>query len=82
MSDVRKEVNFCKKTSIPILGVFENMRGFVCPCCKTESAIFSASTGGAQKLCTDFDLQLIGSVPLDPSINSLCDQGIYIGDLE
>ena len=31
--DVRKEINFCKKTKIPILGVVENMAGFVCPCC-------------------------------------------------
>ena len=70
---MRKEINFCRKTNIPILGVIENMRGFICPCCKTESAIFAASTGGAQKLCLDLGLDLIGSVPLDPTINSLCD---------
>ncbi len=34
MMDVRKELNFCKKTSINVLGVVENMSGFVCPCCK------------------------------------------------
>jgi Mrp family chromosome partitioning ATPase len=32
--DVRKEINFCKKVDIPVLGVVENMSGFVCPNCK------------------------------------------------
>ncbi len=32
--DVRKEINFCKKVGIPIIGVVENMSGFVCPKCK------------------------------------------------
>ncbi len=36
MMDVRKEINFCKKTSIAVLGVVENMSGFVCPCCQVR----------------------------------------------
>jgi len=32
--DVRKEINFCKKVRMPIIGVVENMSGFVCPKCK------------------------------------------------
>tara|TARA_B110000503_G_C6815347_1_gene276693 strand:- start:368 stop:511 length:144 start_codon:yes stop_codon:yes gene_type:complete len=47
LSDVRKEINFCRKTNTNILGVVENMRGFICPCCSTETAIFAANTGGA-----------------------------------
>lgn len=31
--DVKKEINFCKKTKIPILGIVENMKDFICPCC-------------------------------------------------
>ena len=34
--DVRKEINFCKKVNLPILGVVENMSGFVCPKCKVR----------------------------------------------
>ena len=34
MLDVRKEINFCKKVKMPIIGVVENMSGFVCPKCK------------------------------------------------
>ena len=36
MADVRKELNFCKKVHLPVLGVVENMSGFVCPCCKVR----------------------------------------------
>jgi Mrp family chromosome partitioning ATPase len=51
LSDVRKEINFCKKTEIPIIGVVENMSGFVCPGCACESQIFPPVTGGAAKMC-------------------------------
>jgi Mrp family chromosome partitioning ATPase len=33
IADVRKEISFCKKVKLPILGVVENMSGFVCPHC-------------------------------------------------
>lgn len=33
LADVRKELNFCRKVGLPILGVVENMSGFVCPHC-------------------------------------------------
>ena len=36
LMDVRKEINFCKKVNLPILGVVENMSGFVCPNCKVS----------------------------------------------
>jgi Mrp family chromosome partitioning ATPase len=32
--DVRKEITFCKKVNINIIGVVENMSGFICPNCK------------------------------------------------
>lgn len=34
--DVRKEINFCKKVNLPVIGVVENMSGFVCPKCKVR----------------------------------------------
>lgn len=33
LDDVRKELSFCRKTNIPILGIVENMSGYVCPNC-------------------------------------------------
>ena len=64
--DVRKEINFCKKTKTNVLGVIENMSGFVCPGCKCESQIFPPVTGGAEKMCKDMNVPLIAQVPLEP----------------
>eukprot|EP01089_Gocevia_fonbrunei_P001824 TRINITY_DN11744_c0_g2_i1.p1 TRINITY_DN11744_c0_g2~~TRINITY_DN11744_c0_g2_i1.p1 ORF type:complete len:318 (-),score=70.86 TRINITY_DN11744_c0_g2_i1:245-1198(-) len=75
LADVRKEVNFCKKIDLPILGVVENMSGFVCPKCKTETQIFMPSTGGAEKMCKDMGLDFLGKVPLDPTLARACDEG-------
>ena len=36
LQDVRKEINFCRKVNLPVLGVVENMSGFVCPKCKVR----------------------------------------------
>ena len=73
--DVRKEIDFCRKAGIKILGVVENMSGFVCPKCTNESQIFKASTGGAQRLAKDARVPYLGAVPLDPRIGMSCDYG-------
>jgi Mrp family chromosome partitioning ATPase len=39
------------KTKIPIIGVIENMSGFICPNCKCQGELFNASSGGATKMC-------------------------------
>jgi Mrp family chromosome partitioning ATPase len=75
LSDVRKEINFCKKVGIPILGVIENMSGFVCRKCGTETKIFFPSTGGAQKMCEELGVRFLGAVPIDPLIARNCDEG-------
>lgn len=61
---------------MPIVGVVENMNGFVCPKCKTKSDIFPASTGGARQMCTDMDVPFIGALPIDPQLTKACDQGL------
>lgn len=73
--DVRKEIDFCRKAKIPILGLVENMSGFVCPNCNTESRIFKATTGGGRRLAEELDLRFLGSVPLDPRVGMACDFG-------
>ncbi|KAJ2741556.1 cytosolic Fe-S cluster assembly factor nbp35 [Coemansia sp. BCRC 34301] len=75
LQDVRKEIDFCRKARVPVLGVVENMAGFVCPSCQKESQIFVPTTGGAQALCDDLGIPLLGSVPLDPRIGRACDYG-------
>ncbi|GFU94222.1 cytosolic Fe-S cluster assembly factor NUBP2 homolog [Trichonephila clavipes] len=64
VSDVMREITFCKKGSLPILGIIENMSGFVCPNCSECSAVFSK--GGGEKLAKTSDLCFLGSLPVDP----------------
>ena len=78
--DVRKEISFCRKIELPILGIIENMSGFICPSCNVESNILPSSTGGAEKLCEEAKIPLLGKVPLDPSIGKACDEGKNIFD--
>ncbi|XP_030338652.1 cytosolic Fe-S cluster assembly factor NUBP1 isoform X2 [Strigops habroptila] len=75
LQDVRKEINFCHKVKLPIIGVVENMSGFICPKCKKESQIFPPTTGGAEKMCQNLNVSLLGKVPLDPQIGKCCDKG-------
>ncbi|CAI2176183.1 15312_t:CDS:2 [Funneliformis geosporum] len=80
LQDVRKEIDFCRKVKIPIIGVVENMSGFVCPKCKGESVIFSPTTGGAKKMAEDVKIPFLGSIPLDPRIGKACDTGVSFLD--
>lgn len=75
--DVRKEINFCKKVGLPIIGVVENMSGFVCPKCKTETKIFAPTTGGAEKMAQELDVPFLGRIPIDPRIAKACDEGRF-----
>lgn len=73
--DVRKEIDFCRKAGIRILGLVENMSGFVCPKCTHESEIFRATTGGGQRLAKETGIPFLGAVPLDPRIGMASDFG-------
>ncbi|KAL4807676.1 P-loop containing nucleoside triphosphate hydrolase protein [Aspergillus unguis] len=73
--DVRKEIDFCRKAGIRILGLVENMSGFVCPSCDHESKIFRATTGGGKRLAKKMGIPFLGAVPLDPRVGMACDYG-------
>ncbi|GBP33534.1 Cytosolic Fe-S cluster assembly factor nubp1 [Eumeta japonica] len=73
--DVRKELQFCSKVGIKVLGVIENMSLFICPSCKVRSEIFPATTGGAEQMCSDANVTLLGRLPLDPLVARCCDEG-------
>jgi len=64
-SDVRKELNFCTKTGIPVLGVVENMAGYMCPCCGEVSNVFS--NGGGEIMAQECGVRFLGRVPVDVS---------------
>ena len=73
--DVKKEIDFCQKVNLPILGIVENMSGFKCPTCTHESIIWPALTGGAEKLASELKIDLLGKIPLDLMIGKACDEG-------
>ncbi|KAF7714308.1 Cytosolic Fe-S cluster assembly factor [Penicillium ucsense] len=73
--DVRKEIDFCHKAGIKILGLVENMSGFVCPNCTHESQIFRKTTGGGRRLAKKMGIPYLGAVPLDPRVGMACDYG-------
>jgi Mrp family chromosome partitioning ATPase len=71
--DVRKEIDFCRKAGITVLGLVENMSGYVCQKCSHEVQIFRPSNGGGRALAEEMGLPFLGSVPLDPRIGMACD---------
>ena len=72
-SDVRKSLNFCKTMYIDIEGIIENMSGFVCPCCNTLTPIFNQ--GGGEKTAKEFNIPLLGKIPIEPALVQSCDSG-------
>ncbi|MGB4267682.1 MAG: Mrp/NBP35 family ATP-binding protein [Spirochaetota bacterium] len=71
--DVKKSITFCNKLGIPVLGVIENMSGFVCPHCGKETFIFRK--GGGTDVSTEMNVPFLGTLPLDPLIVENSDAG-------
>ena len=72
-ADVRKSINFCHALELPVLGVIENMSGFVCPKCGEVTELFSS--GGGVKISEDMKVPFLGKIPIDPLIVQACDSG-------
>ena len=73
LSDVRKCINFCRNLKLPILGVLENMSGFVCPQCGQKTDVFKS--GGGEIMALQMGVPFLGRVPIDPQIVQSCDSG-------
>jgi Mrp family chromosome partitioning ATPase/predicted Fe-Mo cluster-binding NifX family protein len=71
--DVRKSISFCRQLEVPVLGVVENMSGFVCPNCGEVTPILLA--GGGRRIAEDMGVPFLGSIPIDPNIAQSCDEG-------
>ena len=71
--DARRGLQMFRKVAVPVLGVIENMSTHVCSSCGHEEAIFG--TGGGQSMADDFDIELLGQLPLDASIREQTDSG-------
>lgn len=71
--DARKGLQMFRKVSVPVLGVVENMSTHICSKCGHEEALFGS--GGGQQLSTDYDVELLGQLPLDVNIRQQTDSG-------
>ena len=61
------------KLHIPIAGIIENMSGFICPSCDEESDIFGMGT--CEELAKEYDTQVLGNIPIEPTIRIAGDEG-------
>ena len=59
---------------MPVIGIVENMSGYVCPECGAKVNIFRA--GGGKKIAEDLSVPYLGSIPLDPRICNDADNGV------
>jgi ATP-binding protein involved in chromosome partitioning len=71
--DARKGLKMFEKVGIPIIGIVENMSIYVCPNCDHQEHIFGQ--GGGQKMCADYGVDFLGSLPLNLSIREQADSG-------
>jgi len=71
--DVRKGLQMFRKMNVPVLGIVENMAGFACPHCGHDTPIFGE--GGGAKLGREFEVPVLGSIPIDPEMRIGGDTG-------
>lgn len=69
--DAMKCLSFTRATALPVLGLVENMSGYVCPCCGEISNVFS--TGGGAEMARREGLTFLGSLPVDTELVTLLD---------
>jgi ATP-binding protein involved in chromosome partitioning len=70
---VKKAASFAKRLGMPIIGIVENMSGFICPNCGIRSDIFQS--GGGKKIADELELPFLGSIPMDRKISEDSDKG-------
>lgn len=72
--DARKSVFFARQLKIPVIGIIENMSGFVCPHCGKETPIFKQ--GGGEKAAKDLGVPFLGRIPFEPDLVEMADRGL------
>jgi ATP-binding protein involved in chromosome partitioning len=71
--DARKGLKMFEKVGVPIVGIVENMSTHICSKCGHEEHIFGS--GGGEQMCRDYDVELLGALPLDIKIREQADGG-------
>jgi ATP-binding protein involved in chromosome partitioning len=73
LDDSRRSLDMFSKLHIPVAGIVENMSGFICPSCNTESDIFG--TGTCDELAKQYNTQVLAHLPIEPAIRVGGDSG-------
>ena len=71
--DARRAIQLVEKMNVPVLGIVENMSEFVCPKCGESYKIFGE--GNVKKAADEYGVDYLGTLPLDPRIITLSDEG-------
>eukprot|EP00794_Sanderia_malayensis_P006117 gene6117-6821_t len=80
LNTIKKEINFCRKMNVNIMGIISNMTGYVCPCCKENFDLFVHKD--LNKLCEEYGIRFLGKLPLDGEFVKCCEEGRSVFDLE
>jgi ATP-binding protein involved in chromosome partitioning len=76
IDDVSRCLNMFGRIDIPVLGVIENMSGFVCPHCQETTDIFSR--GGGEQLAGRAGVPFLGSIPLQMEVVESSEKGVPV----
>lgn len=71
LNDTLKSLSFTRKLALPVLGLVENMAGYVCPCCGEISDTFGC--GGGEAMAHREGIDFLGRVPIDTQLVKLLD---------
>jgi len=71
LMDAMKSLSFTRAVNLPVLGIVENMSGYVCPCCGEVSNVFS--TGGGEEMARKEGIPFLGALPVDTELVTLLD---------
>jgi len=71
---VKKAVTFARRLGMPVIGIIENMSGFVCPNCGAKIDIFQS--GGGTKIANELSIPFLGNIPIDQKICEDTDKGM------
>jgi ATP-binding protein involved in chromosome partitioning len=73
LASVRKSITFCRQLNLRVLGVVENMSGFICPHCGMKTEVFLA--GGGERMAREMKVPFLGRIPLEECISRSGDNG-------
>lgn len=73
---VKRELTFCRKLGVPVLGLVENMAGYQCPCCQEIWDLLGSGGQATRELAEFLKLDLMGRIPVDERMGAAGESGI------